>query len=273
MTLNCGGLIVDLSTPKVMGILNLTSDSFFDGGRHNTHDNALKHVEQMVKEGADFIDVGAASSKPGSTWIAPEEEQKILIPVFEGLRAAFPKILFSIDTYNSSTAQACLERGAVIINDISAGTYDPEMMVTVGQNRGVFIAMHLRGTPETMQENPTYKNITEELLYFFSKRKQAAYQAGIHDVVIDPGFGFGKTIAHNYDLIRHLTLFKSLECPLLVGVSRKSMIYKVLQTTPKQALNGTTVLHTLSLLSGAHILRVHDVREAKECVALLNMLA
>lgn len=272
MTINCSGTLIALSQPKIMGILNLTPDSFFDGGQFNNRDRALKQAEKMIEEGATFIDVGAASSKPGTAIISVNEEKKRLLPTFEALRKEFPEMLFSIDTYNSKTAASCLERGAVIINDISAGAIDSKMMVTVAQYKAVYIAMHMQGTPETMQNKPTYKNITKEVLFYFSKRKQEAFNAGINDVIIDPGFGFGKTIEHNYEILKNLHHFKTLECPLIVGLSRKSMLYKTLKTIPENALNGTSILNTISLSKGAHILRVHDVKEAKECITLLSML-
>ena len=271
-TINCKGTLIDFSKPMVMGILNLSADSFYDGGHYGDLKKALFQVEKMISEGVDFIDIGAASSKPGSKLIDSDEEKNRLLNIFEALRKEFPDSLFSIDTYNSSTAAACLERGAVIINDISSGSIDPNMMETVAQHQGVYVAMHMVGTPENMQDAPKYKNITEELLLYFSKIKQKAFDAGITDLIIDPGFGFGKTIEQNYEFLNNLEMFHRLDCPLLIGLSRKSLIYKVLESNPSSALNGTTALHALSLYKGANILRVHDVKEAKECITLLNML-
>lgn len=272
MTINCRGTLIDLSKPKIMGILNLSLNSFYDGGQYSDDYRALKQVEKMISEGATFIDVGAASSKPGAAIISSDDEQKRLLKIFETLRKEFPNHLFSVDTYNSETAACCLELGAVMINDISAGTIDKKMLTTVGQFKAVYIAMHMQGTPQNMQKKPSYSNIVQELLFFFSKIKQDAFNAGIDDVIFDPGFGFGKTIAHNYEILQNIEHFQTLECPILAGLSRKSMVYKVLGVTPNEALNGTTVLNTLSVHKGVNILRVHDVKEAKECVDIVNML-
>lgn len=255
-----------------MGILNLTSDSFYDGGKYNSLDKALYHTESMLKEGAFFIDVGAASSKPGSTLITPENEKKKILIVLEALIDRFPEAYFSIDTYNHEVAQACIEMGASMINDISGGNLDTKMHDTVAKYNIPYVMMHMQGTPETMQKAPQYNNVMTAVLNFFAQQTKAATAAGIQDILIDPGFGFGKSIEHNYTLFKHLNQFKTLGCPLLIGVSRKSMIYKLLDTTPQEALNGTTALNTLALDRGAQILRVHDVKEAKECIGLWQAL-
>ena len=272
MIINLKGSLVDLSQPKIMGVLNLTPNSFYDGGRYNVLDRAVVQSEKMIREGAFFIDLGACSTQPGAAEVNEEEEKKRLYPVLEKLLDEFPEVHYSIDTYRSTVAQGCLSRGASIINDISGGQFDSKMMDTVGNFGAPYILMHIAGTPTDMQKNPKYNNIVQEVLYYFSERVQKAYNSGINDVIIDPGFGFGKTIEHNYTLLKNLDLFHSLELPLMVGISRKSMIYKKLEITPQEALNGTTVLNTLALYKGANILRVHDVKEAKECCDLLQAL-
>ena len=272
MTINIKGELIDLSQPKIMGILNLTPDSFFDGGKFNTIDRALEQTEKMIADGADFIDLGACSTRPGAPEISETEEQKRLFPVLEKLLENFPEVYYSIDTYRAAVAEGALSRGAVMINDISGGQFDPQMMQTVGRFNAPYVLMHIAGKPREMQNNPHYENVVQAVLKYFSGRIQLAYEAGINDVVIDPGFGFGKTMDHNYELLRHLDLFQSLELPLLVGISRKSMIYKKLGITAEEAGNGTTVLNSLAITKGANILRVHDVKEAKECVLLLDAL-
>lgn len=251
-----------------MGILNVTSDSFYDGGKYNSVEKAIQRTETMIKEGAFFIDIGAASSKPGSELISPEREKEKIIPILEALKFRFPETHFSIDTYNHGVAQACIEAGASIINDISGGILDPKMHQTVAQYSIPYVMMHMQGTPKSMQKKPEYDNIITEILTFFVQQTKTALKAGIQDIIIDPGFGFGKNTSHNYTLFKHLNQFKTLGCPLLVGISRKSMIYKYLNTSPEEALNGTTALNTLALDRGAQILRVHDIKEAKECVDL-----
>ena len=255
-----------------MGILNLSNDSFYDGGKHNTVSGALHQVEKMVKEGATFIDLGAASSKPGSKLITSKEEQKNLLPILHELQNQFPSIYFSIDTYNHSVAHACLSEGAAMINDISGGLIDPKMHITVAKFRVPYVMMHMQGTPQTMQDNPSYQDLVPEILAFFSMQTNAALASGIHDIIIDPGFGFGKNHEQNFKLLYHLKEFQTLGCPILMGVSRKSMIYKYLDTSPSEALNGTTALHAWGLERGANILRVHDVKEAKECIELWGTL-
>tara|TARA_B100000767_G_C19775457_1_gene542294 strand:- start:390 stop:1229 length:840 start_codon:yes stop_codon:yes gene_type:complete len=272
ININCKGTLVDLSKPKIMGILNLTPDSFFDGGKYNNEDAALKQCEKMISEGADFVDIGTSSSKPGAKEISEDEELNRLLPTLERILKEFPGIFFSIDTFRSNVAEKALDRGAALINDISAGNLDPKMLETVGKHKVPFIAMHMQGTPSSMQLNPTYKNIIGELIYFFSEKIKEAHSAGINDIIIDPGFGFGKTIPHNYEILKKLETFQSLNTPILIGVSRKSMIFKKLGIDASLALNGTSVLNTVALSKKAQILRVHDVKEAKECVYLLEAL-
>ena len=255
-----------------MGILNINEDSFYDGGKYNSIDMALLQTEKMLNDGAFFIDIGAASSKPGSPIIKPELELKKLLPILQALINQFSKTHFSIDTYNSKVAKEALSMGASMINDISAGRIDPEMFKTVANFRVPYVLMHMQGTPKTMQEQPQYDNITQEIKFDLIQQIQDANAQGITDLIIDPGFGFGKNIVHNYQLLRELNSLTDLNCPILVGVSRKSMIYKVLKTGPDMALNGTTVLHSWVLERGASILRVHDVKEAKECIDLWTAL-
>ena len=255
-----------------MGILNINEDSFYDGGKYNSIEMALLQTEKMLTDGAFFIDIGAASSKPGSPIIKPELELKKLFPILQALINQFSKTHFSIDTYNSKVAKEALSMGASMINDISAGRIDPEMFKTVANFRVPYVLMHMQGTPKTMQEQPQYDNITQEIKFDLIQQIQDANAQGITDLIIDPGFGFGKNIIHNYQLLRELNSLTDLNCPILVGVSRKSMIYKVLKTGPDMALNGTTVLHAWVLERGASILRVHDVKEAKECIDLWTAL-
>ena len=255
-----------------MGILNINEDSFYDGGKYNSIEMAILQTEKMLTDGAFFIDIGAASSKPGSPIIKPEVELKKLLPILQALINQFSKTHFSIDTYNSKVAKEALSMGASMINDISAGRIDPEMFKTVANFRVPYVLMHMQGTPKTMQEQPQYDNITQEIKFDLIQQIQDANAQGITDLIIDPGFGFGKNIIHNYQLLRELNSLTDLNCPILVGVSRKSMIYKVLKTGPDMALNGTTVLHAWVLERGASILRVHDVKEAKECIDLWTAL-
>ena len=272
MTINCKGELIDLSTPKVMGILNLTPDSFYDGGRYKNESEILSRVETMLNEGATFIDVGAYSSRPKAEHINQDEELKRIVPIVEILLKSFPEILLSIDTFRSQVAKKCVERGACIINDISAGKLDEKMLQTIADLRVPYIMMHMKGTPQTMQELAQYDNLIKEILFYFSERIDSARALGIIDVIIDPGFGFAKTITQNFELLHSLELFKMLELPILAGLSRKSMIHKSLGITANEALNGTTVLNTIALQKGANILRVHDVKEAMECVRLFNLV-
>lgn len=272
MTLNCKGKLIDISMPKVMGILNITPDSFFDGGKHNSVNDALSQTEKMLAEGATFIDVGAYSSRPGAKHISETEELERILPIVEALVAPFPDILLSIDTFRSTVAKACIEAGAAIINDISAGVMDNNMLPTLAKLQVPYIMMHMQGTPQNMQSNPTYNNVITDIKFYFSEKVAQARALGINDIILDPGFGFGKTIEHNYQLLQGLDIFKTLNLPMLAGISRKSMIYKHLNTTPQNALNATTALNMVALQKGVSILRVHDVKEAVECVNLYNTL-
>jgi dihydropteroate synthase len=272
MNINCKGKLIDISSPKVMGILNITPDSFYDGGRYDQMNELLIQVEKMLNEGATFIDVGAYSSRPNAKHITEDEELDRIIPVIENIVNKFPEILISIDTFRSKVAKMSVAAGAALINDISAGQLDENMMSTIGQIGVPYIMMHMKGTPQNMQGQTDYKDMFKEINFYFSQRIAEARSQQIKDIIIDPGFGFAKTIAQNYELLRNLDLLKLIGLPLLVGVSRKSMIYKILESDPENALNGTTSLNTVALLKGASILRVHDVKEAMECIKLTNHL-
>jgi dihydropteroate synthase len=266
--MNCNGKLIDLSAPKVMGILNLTPNSFYDGGKYKTDSEILSKVEKMLVEDATFLDVGAYSSKPNAEFVSEEEEIARMIPIVNLILKKFPEAVLSIDTFRSEVARLCLENGASIINDISAGNLDDKMMETVAEFKVPYIMMHLRGTPQTMQTLTNYEDIVKEMLFYFSERVAKARSFGINDLILDPGFGFAKTIEQNFEVLQKLELFQMLELPILIGVSRKSMVYKTLEIKAEEALNGTTVLNTIALTKGAKILRVHDVKEAVECVKL-----
>jgi dihydropteroate synthase len=268
MTINCKGTLIDLTRPKVMGILNITPDSFFDGGKYKSDKDALTQVEKMLSDGATFIDIGAYSSRPGAAHVSENEELKRIIPIVEMLLKNFPEILLSIDTFRSSVAKETIAAGAALINDISGGNLDDKMFATIGKLQVPYILMHMQGTPQNMQDNPSYKNIVTDLLSFFSEKIFQLKRLKVNDVIIDVGFGFGKTIDHNYQLLGELHHFKHLDAPILTGVSRKSMLYKVLNTTPQEVLNATTVANTIAILNGTNILRVHDVKEAMEAVKI-----
>lgn len=272
MTINCKGNLIDLSTPKVMGILNITPNSFFDGGKYKDESTILNRVEKMLNDGASFIDIGAYSSKPGAEFVSEEEELARLLPVLELILLKFPKILLSIDTFRSEVAKKCIENGVAIINDISAGLLDEKMIETISKLQVPYIMMHMKGNPETMQFLANYEDVVKEMMFYFSERINKARSFGLNDIIIDPGFGFAKTIEHNYEIMQKLDFFSILELPVLVGISRKSMIYKVLENTPEEALNGTTILNTIALQKGANILRVHDVKEAVECIKINSVL-
>lgn len=272
MTINCNGKLIDLSTPKVMGILNCTPDSFYDGGKYKSESQFLSQVEKMLSDGATFVDIGAYSSKPNAEFVSEEEELNRLLPVIELVLKFFPETIISVDTFRSKIAQSAIENGAAIINDISAGNLDEEMLETVAKLQVPYIMMHMKGTPQTMQTLTQYDNICKEMLFYFSERVGKARSFGINDIIIDPGFGFAKSLEQNYEVMQKLELFQMLELPLLVGISRKSMIYKTLKTTAENSLNGTTFLNAISLQKGANILRVHDVKEAVESVKLFNKL-
>ncbi|MEE4176593.1 MAG: dihydropteroate synthase [Bacteroides sp.] len=271
-TLNLRGKIINLSSPLVMGIVNITPDSFYDGGKYSTTWDVVKHAERLLDEGAHILDLGAASSRPGSGLIDPGEEQERLLPVIKAILRRFPDTLLSVDTYNSETALLAVEAGAHMINDISAGNIDPAMFDTIARLQVPYVMMHMQGTPATMQQKPVYKDLIKEISLFFAERIQRLNALGVNDIIIDPGFGFGKTVEHNYQLLNQLDFFRVFELPLLVGVSRKSMITRVLGNSPAEALNGTTAINTLALLKGANILRVHDVREAVEAIKIIEML-
>jgi dihydropteroate synthase len=271
-TINCKGNLIDLSQPKVMGILNITPNSFYDGGKYKEENQVLNQVEKMIQDGATFIDVGAYSSKPNAEFVSEQEELNRLLPITDLLLNKFPNILLSVDTYRSQVAKKAVENGVAIVNDISAGILDEKMIETVAKLQVPYIMMHMKGNPQTMQSLANYEDVVKEMILYFSERIQVARSFGMNDIIIDPGFGFAKTLEQNYEVLQKLELFSMLELPLLAGISRKSMIYKTLQNSPEEALNGTTVLNTIALQKGAKILRVHDVKEAMECVTLLNKL-
>lgn len=266
--MNCNGKLIDLKTPKVMGILNVTPNSFFDGGKFDGEKQILNQIQKILSEGADFVDIGAYSSKPNAEFVSESEEIARILPALKSVLKQFPDIIVSIDTFRSEVARQCLENGAAIINDISAGSLDFKMMETVAKHNVPYIMMHMRGTPNTMQTMTNYEDIVKEMIFYFSEKIALARSFGITDLIIDPGFGFAKTIEQNYEVLKKLELFEVLDLPLLAGLSRKSMIYKTLETTAENALNGTSVLNTIALSKGAAILRVHDVKEAVECVKL-----
>jgi dihydropteroate synthase len=272
MTINCKGQLIDLSSPKVMGILNITPNSFFDGGMYKNESEILSRVEKMILEGASFIDIGAYSSKPSAEFVSEQEEIDRIVPIVDLILKHFPEVILSIDTFRAAVAKTCIESGAAMINDISAGLLDPKMLETIAPYKVPYIMMHMRGTPQTMQTLTQYDAIVKEMLFYFSERIAAARALGINDLIVDPGFGFAKTLEQNFEVFQKLALFNSLELPILIGISRKSMIYKTLNTSAKEALNGTTVLNALALSKGAKILRVHDVKEAMECVSLYNTI-
>lgn len=272
MTINCKGNLIDLTTPKVMGILNVTPDSFYDGGRFSSDAIILNQVEKMLKEGAIFIDIGGQTTKPTAGLISVEDELKRVIPVVESILKQFPESILSIDTFYSKVAEESINAGAGLINDVSAGNLDENMLQTIAKLQVPYIMMHMRGTPQTMQQSTKYDDLVKEVMFYFSEKINVARSLGINDLIVDPGFGFAKTTEQNFELFSKLELFQMFELPVLVGISRKSMIYKTLETTPENALNGTTALNTLALSKGANILRVHDVKEAVECVRLINKI-
>ncbi|WP_079684805.1 dihydropteroate synthase [Ohtaekwangia koreensis] len=269
-TLNLHGRLVDLRTPKVMGILNVTPDSFYDGNQHSTEAAILAHAEKMVREGATFIDVGGYSTRPGAEEIPVAEELKRVLSVIKGIRRNFPETFISIDTFRSEVARAAIEEGAHLINDVSGGSLDEKMFETVASLRVPYILMHMRGTPATMTQQTNYENLLKDIIDFFHQKINMLHQLGVKDIVVDPGFGFAKTVDQNFEILNHLEHFKILGKPILAGLSRKSMIWRSLSVTPDEALNGTTSLNTIALLKGAGILRVHDVKEAMEAVTLTN---
>jgi len=273
MTINCLGKLIDVSSPKVMGILNVTPNSFYDGGKYSDEIGILNQVEKMLVEGATFIDIGAYSSKPNAEFVSEQEEMERLLPIVKLVVKHFPATLISVDTFRAQVAQSAIENGACIINDISAGSLDEKMMATVAALQVPYVMMHMKGTPQTMQSLAHYENVTKEMLFYFSQKVVEARSLGINDLIIDPGFGFAKTLEQNFEVLNNLELFQTLSLPLLVGVSRKSMIYKTLDIQAEFALNGTTVLNTIALQKGATILRVHDVKEAVESIKLVAKLS
>ena len=253
-----------------MGILNITTDSFFDGGKYLTKKQIINQIQKIKKEGAQIIDIGASSSRPGSTPVSEKLELERLLPTIELIKENCTDIKISIDTFRSVVAKSCIENGADIINDISAGEYDKKMFETVANHNVPYIMMHMKGDSLTMQNNPSYNNVVEEIMLFFQTKINKLNEMDFNQIIIDPGFGFGKTLEHNYEILKNLKKFQKFKLPVLVGASRKSMIYKLLNGTAEQALNGTSVVNTFSLLNGASILRVHDVKEAMECIKIVN---
>ena len=271
MLINCRGILVDVSEPKVMGILNVTPNSFYDGGKFHQQDAALRQAEKMLSEGANFIDVGACSTKPNAEFVSEADEISRLKPVLEAFAKEFPKALISVDTFRAAVAEMAVKEGAAIVNDVSVGNLDAKMLQTIAKLQVPYIMMHSRGDAATMQNLTHYDDLIKEILFYFSQKVAFVRSLGIHDLIIDPGFGFAKTMSQNYHLLKNLSLFQMLELPILVGISRKSMIYKHLDISASEALNGTTVLNTLALSQGANILRVHDVKEAVETIQLYSI--
>ena len=272
-SINCNGQLISLKDPIVMAIVNITPDSFYDGGKYTENDLIVKRVAQIIHEGADIVDIGAYSSRPGATHITDKEESSRIFSALEVIRKKFPNIVISIDTFRSTIAKKAVEEFQVgMINDISAGNMDEKMFETVANLQVPYVMMHMKGTPQNMQQNPVYENIIKEIFAYFTNKISQLKLLGANDIIIDPGFGFSKSLEHNYQLLSMLEKFQLFDLPLLVGVSRKSMIYKLLKTSPKEALNGTAALHTIALQKGANILRVHDVKEAREIIQINKML-
>jgi dihydropteroate synthase len=269
-SINCKGKLIDLDHPKVMGILNLTPDSFYDGGKYRSEKDFLLQTEKMITEGATFIDIGAYSSRPGAQHISEEEEIARLIPVLEIILQKFPAILISIDTFRSKVAKLGIETGACMINDISAGNLDDQMFETIAKLQVPYIIMHMKGNPKNMQEQTSYNNLINDIIYYFSKKINKLRVLNVNDIIIDLGFGFSKNTNQNYELLSNLNLFKNLGLPILTGISRKSMLYKYLNLTSAEALNATTIANTIALQQGSNILRVHDVKEAMEAIKILD---
>ena len=271
--INAKGKLMDLSQPKVMGILNVTPDSFYAESRIQTEKDIILRLKQIIDEGASIVDIGAYSSRPNAQHISSEEEMERLHSCLKLVNKEYPDAIVSIDTFRADIAKMCVEEyGAAIINDISAGNMDKQMFTTIAQLGVPYIIMHMKGTPQDMQADPHYDNLLKEVFYYFSEKVSKLRDLGVKDIILDPGFGFGKTIEHNYQLMNHLEEFSTFELPLLVGISRKSMIYKLLETSPEEALNGTTAMNTISLLKGANILRVHDVKAAIEAVKIVEKM-
>ncbi|WP_271855488.1 dihydropteroate synthase [Patiriisocius marinus] len=271
-TINCKGTLIDLSSPTVMGIINVTPDSFYDGGQTTNIEDITSQASKMLLAGAQFLDIGGYSSRPNAKDISEAEELERVIPAIEAIVHKFPEAIISIDTFRSAVAKKAIDAGAAIINDISAGLLDSEMLQTVARLQVPYIMMHMKGTPQTMKELCSYDNITKEVIFYFSERVAEARKLGINDIIIDPGFGFAKTAQQSFELLNNLELLSALDVPILTGVSRKSMIYKTLNVSAKDALNGTSALHMVALEKGTSILRVHDVAEAAECITLFKHL-
>lgn len=271
-TLNVGGKLLDLTTPIVMGVLNITPDSFFKGSRTQTEKDIFSQAEKMVAAGADILDLGAYSSRPDAEDISIEEEEGRLLPALKAIKSKFPDAIISVDTFRASIAEKAIENGAHIINDISGGTLDDKMFETVGRLKVPYVLMHIKGTPQTMKNLNQYNDMLQEITYYFSEKIVALKRAGVRDIILDVGFGFAKNIQQNFELLNKLSDFKIFELPILAGLSRKSMIWKTLKIKPEEALNGTSVLNTVALLNRANILRVHDVKEAKQVINLINHL-
>jgi dihydropteroate synthase len=272
LTINLRGNLMDFSTAKVMGIINLTPDSFYDGGQLNSIESILNQASQMISEGADILDLGAFSSRPGSTEISETEELKRLIPALKLIREKFSEIIISVDTYRVNVAKEAIKNGADIINDISGGEFDKNMFSYIAKNQIPYILMHMNGDPQNMQMDPTYGNVVKEVYSYFNKKINQLNSLGAIDIIIDPGFGFGKTLNHNYKLLQQLPYFKNLNCIILAGMSRKKMIQLAIQENAQQSLNGTTAANTIALLNGAKVLRVHDVKSAKEAISIVDFM-
>jgi dihydropteroate synthase len=269
-TINCLGNLIDLDTPRVMGVLNLTPDSFYDGGKYKDEKQILSQVEKMLVEGATFIDLGAYSSRPGASHVSLEEERARLMPKLKLILKEFDKVLVSVDTFRSQIARESVQEGAALINDISAGHLDPEMFSTVAQLQVPYIIMHMKGTPQDMQSQVHYKNLVKEIIYYFSERVFELRKLGVNDIIIDPGYGFSKTLDQNYELLGKSELLGNLELPVLTGVSRKSMLYKLIGTGPEEALAATVAAQVIALIKGTNILRVHDVKEAMQAIRIVE---
>lgn len=267
-TLNCNQRLLTISSPIIMGIINATPDSFYNKGKNSSIDEMIANAKQMMNEGATILDIGGMSSRPGAAIISEQEEMDRVLPIIEAIKKEMPAIFLSIDTYRSPVAEECIKAGIDIINDISGAELDAEIIDIAAKYQTPYICMHMQGTPQTMQQNPSYENVTNEVYQFLYNKIQLLKSKNVVDVISDVGFGFGKTTAHNFELLKNLEVFQQLNTPTLVGISRKSMIYKTLNSTPENALNGTTALNMIALQNGAAILRVHDVKEAKECIAL-----
>jgi len=269
-SINCKGKLIDLHHPKVMGILNLTPDSFYDGGKYRSDKDILLQTEKMIEEGAIFIDVGAYSSRPGAKYISEEEEISRLIPVLEMILLKFPEVLISVDTFRSKVAKLSIATGACMINDISAGNLDDKMFETIANLQVPYIMMHMKGNPKNMQDQTNYDHLITDIVYYFSKKINELRALNVNDILLDVGFGFSKTLDQNYELLGNLNLFKNLDLPILTGISRKSMLYKLLDTTSDEALNATSIANTIALQQGSNILRVHDVKEAMQTIKILK---